>query len=186
MQFLPEEHPPQRLDRIFDFLRSATLFVSIVVIILIVLGPLLPVVPGPRKMSPEYSTMRCLEIAIRCYYDQTRCLPASRSGPDLVQENAKLLELLTSGSPGSPCLERESVRNLYEGESSDHYHVLLDTDNDGRITLGSKALNAHVVIWHDGSNGLDERGGGDDLMVASEVVWSMMRREKHAVHEDAD
>ena len=43
------------------------------------------------------------------------------------------------------------------------FHVLLDLDYDGAVTVGTEKVASPVAVWSDGPNGKDEKGAGDDV-----------------------
>lgn len=47
---------------------------------------------------------------------------------------------------------------------SNQYRIVLDTDGDGHVNIGSVRVKAIAAAWSCGPNGIDEKGAGDDIV----------------------
>ena len=55
-------------------------------------------------------------------------------------------------------------RNRLRDPWGNPYHILHDSDGDGRIRLGDRTIIRVAVAWSSGRDGIDELGLGDDVV----------------------
>jgi len=125
-----------------------------------------PMVPSNWSL-PDSTNIKNLELAVRMYQQCQGCLPAVASDVEGEQPNAFVVGLLKDTAiRDGPYLELDD-RDLEDGARVDSWgkplHIVIDTNGDGWVPVGTDKVNKQVAVWSSGKNGINEFGQGDDL-----------------------
>lgn len=58
----------------------------------------------------------------------------------------------------------QGAESIVDAWNSRPFHIAVDGNGDGRVTVGNREITARIVVWSDGWNGQDEFGEGDDVI----------------------
>ena len=152
----------------FSFVWALVLFVF-----LTLMFPLVGRVKGnAQRMEAKNMDMQ-LVTALKQYHIEYGKFPlaSTKLDTDSEPDNGAVLDVLravnTSDNPRRVAFfvaRAESFRGSALVDPWGHpYRIMLDTNLDNQLNVGSEVVQQNVVVWSLGKNGRDESGMGDDI-----------------------
>jgi hypothetical protein len=117
----------------------------------------------PDSTSRDRNMLTTIRDAIVLYHSEKRVLPLAPKGKTEEQQLVAVLALLERGAESNAAYI--SSGQLGRDRWGNGYHIYLDVDGDGSIAVGAKKWATSVILWSNGPNMNDEKGGGDDIVV---------------------
>lgn len=151
--------------------------IALTVVAVIAISIMFPMVL--RKTSGKAQSIRAeveiqqLSVALQAFRVEYAVFPAPSGGGEGEQDNRRIVAILTAKS-GDADAAKYNPRKIMFFETPDSsgtmndpwghaYHIILDTDSDNRVRIGSTDISTSAAIWSDGPNGTNESGQGDDI-----------------------
>jgi hypothetical protein len=158
--------------------------IVLIFLILFIIALALPFLPHSHSSSPVLKA-RCditsIVTAAKSYETTYGELPWANSDSDMIfgdsnkAEYNMLFDLLSSVDGPGPEHPRNARKIRFIDIDAAYQHkgfaeswgnrfkIYLDTNYDGKISLGNKAFNTDVLVYSYGKNGKDDNGQNDDI-----------------------
>jgi hypothetical protein len=125
----------------------------------------------PHKAGKAVSEILSISAAIMVYYLDFGTYPCS-DPVEKEQDLLSVISILTGGNrEGKVFFEVHVEKAAHLDPWQQPYHIIFDQDNDGCVRVHDSVVSRPVVIWSNGSNMINEYGGGDDIASWRDEGW---------------